>query len=179
MNAQKTVLVGVCGSIASYKAADIVSLLKKKGCDVHVILTREAAEFITPLTLQTLSGNKVYTDMFESPEEWDTRHVSLAKRASAIVIAPATANVIGKLASGVCDDLLTCTVFASEAPVVIAPAMNDVMYKNKIVQGNICALKKIGYTFVGPKVGRLACGYEAIGCLTDVEDIVKEVEKIL
>jgi len=176
---KKTIILGVSGSIASYKAADIISGLKKKGCEVFVIMTGEAIKFIAPLTLQTLSGNKVYCDMFEIPEEWDTKHISLAKRADLILIAPATANIIGKLASGICDDMLTCTVFASEAKVLIAPAMNDVMYKQKILQENIKKLKTIGYKFIGPKVGKLACGYEAIGCLADVDDIIKEAEKIL
>ena len=174
---KNTILLGVSGSIASYKSADLVSNLVKKGYEVFVIMTKEAKEFITPLSLSTLSGNKVYCDMFEAPEEWDTKHVSLAKKADLIIVAPATANVIGKLAGGICDDLLMCTVVASTAPVLIAPAMNDVMYNNRIVQENIAKLKKAGYKFIGPKVGRLACGYEAIGCLADVGDIVKEIEK--
>jgi phosphopantothenoylcysteine decarboxylase / phosphopantothenate---cysteine ligase len=176
---KKTILLGVTGSIASYKAADLISDFTKKGHEVFVIMTKEAAEFITPLTLQTLSGNKVYSDMFGIPEEWDTKHVSLAKKADLILIAPATANIIGKLACGICDDLLTCTATASEAQVLIAPAMNDVMYKNKIVQKNIARLKGIGYEFVGPKKGRLACGYEAIGCMADVDEIVRAIEKLV
>ncbi len=175
---KKTIVLGVTGSIASYKAAELVSGLIKKGYDVSVVMTEEAVKFITPLTFQTLSGNKVYSGMFEIPEEWDAKHVSLAKRAGVIVIAPATANIIGKLAGGICDDLLTCTVTASKAPVLIAPAMNDAMYNNEIVQENIAKLKRIGYQFVGPKTGRLACGDIAIGCLADIEDIVKEVVKL-
>lgn len=176
---KKTIVLGVTGSIASYKSADIVSLLVKRGCDVFVVMTKEAAEFITPLTMQALSGNKVYTGMFDTPEEWDAKHISLAKKADAILIAPATANVIGKLVGGLCDDLLTCTVVASDSPVFIAPAMNDGMYNNKLVQENIAKLKKIGYKFIGPRVGRLACGYEAIGCLAEVETIVKALESSL
>jgi len=178
MKSKKTIVLGVTGSIASYKAADLVSGLTGKGFEVFVIMTKEAAEFISPLTLQTLSGNKVCSGMFESVEEWDVKHVSLAKKADLVLVAPATANIIGKLACGICDDLLTCTLTASEAPVLVAPAMNEVMYNNKIVQENIARLKKIGYKFVGPKKGRLACGDVAIGCLADVEDIVKEVEKM-
>jgi len=178
MSLGKTIVLGVTGSIAAYKAADIVSRMTKKGYDVFVVMTKDAAEFITPLTLQTLSGNKVYSEMFESPEEWDVKHVSLAKRADLILIAPATANIIGKLACGIYDDLLSCTVAASEAPVLIAPAMNDRMYKNKITQGNITRLKKAGYKFVGPKVGRLACGDLAMGCLADADDIIKECDKL-
>jgi phosphopantothenoylcysteine decarboxylase/phosphopantothenate--cysteine ligase len=175
---KKTVVLGVTGSIACYKAADIVSGLVKKGYDVSVVMTEEAEKFVTPLTFQTLSGSRVYSGMFEIPEEWDAKHISLAKKAGVIVIAPATANIIGKLACSICDDLLTCTVTASRAPVLIAPAMNDVMYNNKIVQDNIAKLKKTGYRFVGPKAGRLACGDVAIGCLADVEDIIKAIEKL-
>jgi phosphopantothenoylcysteine decarboxylase len=176
--AKKTIVLGVTGSIASYKAADLTSGLTKKGHEVFVIMTKEAVEFIPPLTLQTLSGNKVYSGMFDIPEEWDAKHVSLAKKADIIFIAPATANVIGKLSCGICDDLLTCTVTASKAPVLIAPAMNEAMYNNKIVQENIARLKKIGYKFVGPKAGRLACGDVGLGCLADVETIIKEIEKL-
>ncbi|MCX5716462.1 MAG: hypothetical protein NTV07_06415 [Candidatus Omnitrophica bacterium] len=174
-----TIILGVTGSVASYKAADIISGLKKKNREVFVIMTAEANKFITPLTLQTLSGNRVYSDMFEIPEEWDAKHISLAKKADIIVIAPATANVIGKLAAGICDDLLTCVAVASKAKVLIAPAMNDGMYNNVIVQENITKLKKLGYKFVGPKTGRLACGDVAIGCLADVGDILKEIDKLI
>lgn len=176
---KKTIILGVTGSIASYKAADIVSELVKRPCDVFVIMTEEAAKFVSPLTFQTLSGNKVYSTMFETPEEWDVKHVSLAKRAAVILIAPATANIIAKLSCGICDDLLTCTVIASNAPVLIAPAMNDVMYNKRIVQENISKLKRLGYKFVGPKKGRLACGDVAIGCLADIGDIIREVENYL
>jgi len=179
MSAKKRIILGVTGSIASYKAADLVSLLTKKLFEVFVIMTKEAGEFIAPLTFQTLSGNRVYSGMFESPEEWDAAHISLAKKADLILIVPATANIIGKLAGGICDDMLSCTVIASKAPVLIAPAMNDVMYNNKIVQGNIAKLKSAGHKFVGPKKGRLACGDVAIGCLADLEDIVELVEKII
>jgi phosphopantothenoylcysteine decarboxylase/phosphopantothenate--cysteine ligase len=175
---KKTIVLGVTGSIASYKAAELVSGLVKKGYDVSVVMTEEAGRFIAPLTFQALSGNRVYAGMFDVPEEWDAKHVSLAKKAAAIVIAPATANIIGKLASGICDDLLTCAVTASKAPVLIAPAMNDAMYNNRIVQENIAKLKRNGYKFVGPKEGRLACGDVAIGCLADIEDIIRQVEKL-
>ncbi|MEI8175456.1 MAG: flavoprotein [Candidatus Omnitrophota bacterium] len=179
MAPKKTILLGVTGSIACYKAADIVTALVKKGHDVTVVMTRDAEEFVAPLTFQTLSSNRVYTDMFCVPEEWDAKHVSLAKKADLIVIAPATANILGKLAGGICDDMLTCTVAASEAPVLIAPAMNDVMYRNRIVQENIGKLKKSGYSFIGPRTGRLACGYEALGCLAEVGDIIQQIEKLL
>ena len=173
------VILGITGSIAAYRACDIISALRKESIDVQAILTKEAAEFITPLSVQTLSCNKVITEMFAMPEKWEPIHTSIADKAALILIAPATANIIGKLANGICDDMLTCVTYATKAPVLIAPAMNDVMYKNRIVQENIAKLKKIGYKFVGPKVGRLACGYEAIGCLADVEIIVKEIENNL
>ncbi len=176
---RKEIILGITGSIAAYKACDITGLLKKEGFGVIPILTKEAAEFITPLTLETLACGRAFTGMFEPPEEWDPLHVSLADRASLILIAPATANVIGKLASGVCDDLLTCVVFASDKPVLIAPAMNDRMYRHEIVQGNIAELKKIGYKFIGPVKGHLACGREGIGRLAPSEEIVAQVKRLL
>ena len=177
--AGKMIIVGITGSIAAYKACGIVNILKKDSFDVKVILTKEGAQFVTPLTLQTLSGNKVLTDMFELPDMWNPVHTSLADSASLVLIAPATANVIGKLANGICDDLLSCVVYATKAPVVIAPAMNEKMYNHKIVQGNIAGLKKIGYSFVGPVKGRLACGHDAIGHIADIGDIVKEAKRLL
>lgn len=173
MAAKKKIVLGVTGSIAAFKSAELVSLLAQKGCDVSVVMTKEAKEFITPLTLAMLSGNKVYEDMFESPDVWDIEHVSLADSASLVLIAPATACVIGKLANGICDDLLTCTVVATKAPVLIAPAMNDGMFANKVVQDNIERLKKCGVKFIGPVKGRLACGREGLGRMSDVDDIVR------
>lgn len=169
----KKIILGVTGSIAAFKSADLLSHLKQRGHSVSVIMTKEAQAFITPLTLQMLSGEKVYCDMFEVPDAWDIEHVSLAQSADLILIAPATANVIAKLASGLCDDLLTCTVIATKAPVLIAPAMNDNMYTHKMTQANIATLKKIGYKFIGPVKGRLASGKVAIGRMSDVEDIVR------
>ena len=173
------VVLGVTGSIAAYKACEIISLLKKDSINVEVILTKEAAEFVAPLTFQTLSQNKVITDMFEAPDEWSPVHTSLADRADAILIAPATANIIGKLAGGICDDMLSCTVFASKVPVLIAPAMNEKMYKHEIVQENIAKLKKTGYKFIGPVKGHLACGCNDIGHIAEVSEIVKEVKRLL
>jgi phosphopantothenoylcysteine decarboxylase/phosphopantothenate--cysteine ligase len=172
MGARKKIILGVTGSIAAFKAADIASQFVQKGAQVSVIMTREAEAFITPLTLAMLSCNKVYRDMFDAPEVWEVEHVSLAKSADLILIAPATANIIGKLACGICDDLLTCTVTASRAPVLLAPAMNDGMYTHKIVESNIARLKKIGYHFIGPEKGRLACGKIAIGRMSGVDEIV-------
>ena len=177
--AAKTVIVGVTASIAAYKACEIVNLLRKDSFDVRVILTKDALEFVTPLTLQTLSGNKVLTDMFEPIERWAPVHTSLADGASLILIAPATANVIGKLANGICDDLLTCVTYASKSPVLIAPAMNENMYNHRIVMANIAKLEKIGYSFVGPVKGHLACGHEGKGHIAPVPEIIKEVKKII
>ena len=179
MKKKKTILLGVTGSIAAYKACDIISLLKKEGFDVKVLLTKEAKEFVTALTMQTLSQNKIITDMFELPDEWNPVHTSLAKEADLVMIAPATANIIAKIASGICDDILTCTVFATSAPIVIAPAMNEKMYKHTITQANIQKLKKVGYHFVGPIKGHLACGCEDIGHIADINDIVKEAKRLL
>ncbi len=179
MASGKKIVLGVTGSIAAFKAADLASRLVQKGIGVSVIMTAEAEAFITPLTLATLSCNKVYRGMFDSPEVWDIEHVSLADSANLILIAPATANLIGKLACGICDDLLTSTVTATGAPVLIAPAMNDKMYANKIVQANIERLKKAGYHFVGPVKGRLACGREALGRMSSVDDIVAAAVRLL
>lgn len=176
---RKTIIVGITGSIAAYKACEIINMLRKDSFDVKVILTKEGAQFITPLTLQTLSGNKVLTDMFELPDAWDPVHTSLGESASLILIAPATANVIGKLSGGICDDLLTCVVYATKAPVLLAPAMNEKMYSHKILQENIAKLKKTGYSFVGPVKGHLACGHDAMGHIAEVCDIVKEAKKLL
>lgn len=179
MPGQKEIIIGITGSIAAYKAAEVISRLKKNKYSVTAVMTGEAEKFITPLTIQTISGNKVYQDMFALPEKWDLAHTSLADKADLILIAPATANIIGKLANGLCDDLLTCTVFASRAKVLIAPAMNTKMYEHKIVQENIQKLKNFGYKFIGPVTGKLACGDEGLGCLAEAEDIVLEVKRLL
>jgi len=175
----KTIILGITGSIAAYKACELTGLLKREGFDVRALLTKEAKEFVTVTTLQTLSQNKVITDMFEIPDEWNPAHVSLAQAADLILIAPATANVIAKLASGICDDILTCAVFASAAPVLIAPAMNDKMYGHRITQENMEKLKKIGYRFIGPVKGHLACGCEAMGHIADLRDIVTAVKRLV
>jgi len=176
---EKNIILGVTASIAIYKACDIVRRLKEQGFSVTVVMTKEAEELIKPIVFQSLSGNKVYSGLFETPEAWEIEHVSLAESASLILIAPATANIIAKISSGICDDLLTCVICATKAPVLICPAMNDNMYKNKITQQNINKLKSLGYRFVEPKTGSLACGKTGIGCLAEVEAIIKEVKKIL
>jgi len=176
---EKNIILGVTASIAIYKACEIVRRLKAENFSVTVVMTEEAEEFIKPALFAHLSGNKVYRGLFVEPGSWEVEHVSLAQRVGLVLIAPATANIIGKIAAGICDDLLTCVVCAAQAPVLICPAMNENMYKNRIVQDNIKKLKSLGYRFVEPKTGRLACGKIGMGCLAEVEEIVKAVEKIL
>jgi len=176
--AEREIVLGVTGSIGAYKAADLVRRLNEQGCAVTCVMTKEAAQFITPLTLQALSERKVYTELF-GLEESAVIHTQLADRANLVVIAPATANVIAKLAHGLADDLLTCVVLAATAPVLIAPAMNVHMYEHPTVQDNINRLKVLRYHFVGPRVGRLACGYDAIGHLAEVDEIVRAALALL
>lgn len=175
----KNIVMGVCGGIAAYKAAEIVIELKKHNINVDVIMTESAQKFINPLTFQALSENSVVTDMFESPRTWDIEHISLAQKSDLFLIVPATANIIGKIANGIADDMLTTTVMATKSPVLIAPAMNTNMYENCIVQQNIKNLKKLGYTFIEPISGRLASGDYGIGKLAEVERIVDEAVKIV
>lgn len=175
----KTVVLGASGGIAVYKACDLVSKLKKAGINVHVIMTKSATEFVAPLTFQTLSQNYVVEDMFESPKTWDVEHISLAKKADLFVLAPATANVIGKVANGISDDMLTTTVMATKAKVLVAPAMNTNMYENPIVQRNIQILKDLNYEFVEPESGRLACGDVGSGKLASVDTIFEKIISLL
>jgi len=179
MGKTKNIILGVTAGIAIYKACDIVRRLKEQGFSVTVVMTPEAEELIKPIVFQSLSGSKVYRGLFEETDNWEIEHVSLADKADLILIAPATANIIGKIASGISDDLLTCVVCATKAPVLIAPAMNENMYRNKITQGNIKKLKSLGYKFVEPRRGRLACGKIGLGCLAEVEAIIKEVKRYL
>lgn len=172
MLSNTTIIVGVTGGIAAYKACDVVSKLKKLNANIYVIMTESACEFVQPMTFQTLSNNFVINDMFKEPKTWEVEHIELAKRADAFLIVPATANFIGKLAAGIADDMLTTTVMATRAPVIIAPAMNTNMYTNRIVQANIGALQDLGYKFIEPASGRLACGDIGAGKLADVDDIV-------
>ena len=179
MGKTKNIILGVAASIAIYKACDIVRRLREQGFSVTVVMTPEAEELIKPIVFGSLSGNKVYCGLFEETDNWEIEHISLADKAGLILIAPATANIIGKIASGISDDLLTCVVCATKAPVLIAPAMNENMYRNKITQGNIKKLKSLGYKFVEPRRGRLACGKIGLGCLAEVETIIKEAKKII
>jgi len=176
---KKNIILGVTASIAIYKACDIVRRLTSEGFSVTVVMTGEAEELIRPLVFQSLSGNRVYRGLFDEPDNWEIEHVSLARKADLVLIAPATANIIAKIACGICDDLLTCVVCATKAPVLICPAMHENMYKNKITQENIKRLKSFGYRLIEPKVGRLVCGAVGIGCLAEVETIIKEVKKNL
>ena len=178
--AKKNIILGVTASIAIYKACGLIRRLRECGLDVHVVETKEAQELIKPIVFQSLSGNRVYFGgIFDAPDTWDIEHISLAQKADLILIAPATANIIAKLAAGICDDLLTCTVCASKAKVLIAPAMNENMYQNKITQSNIAKLKSCGYKFIAPSRGLLACGVVGVGCLAETDQIVKEVKKLL
>lgn len=173
------IVVGITGGIASYKACSIVSYLKQEGANIDVIMTKNASMFITPLTLETLSGNKVIVDMFEREDYIDVKHISLAKKADLFLIVPATANIIGKVANGLADDMLSTTIMATKSPVIFAPAMNNQMYENKIVQDNIDKLKKYGYRFIEPSIGHLACGYEAKGKLPKNNEIIDYVKVLI
>ena len=175
MAKSRKIILGVTGSIAAYKAGDIIRRLQDQGLEVKVVMTKEAERFITPLTLETLCGGKVYRSLFDDAEAWRMDHIQVAQEADMILIAPATANIIGKLANGIADDLLTCMAIATKAKIVIAPAMNIEMYRNKIVQENIAKLKRHGVSFIEPVEGKLACGTVGIGHLAEVEDIVKMV----
>lgn len=171
--AKKSVVLGVCGGIAAYKALDVVSRLVKQNIEVDVIMTNSATKFVTPLSFQSLSANEVVVDMFNEPKYWEIQHISLAKKADLMVIVPATANVIGKVANGIADDMLSTTIMATKAPVIFAPAMNTNMYENPIVQNNIEKLKSFGYDFIEPCSGRLACGDTGRGKLEDTEVITE------
>ena len=176
---EKTVIIGVTGGIACYKAVELVRLLVKDSLAVQVIMTRAAMEFVTPLTFQTLSGKPVATESFNLTQESEIGHINLADSADLFVIAPATANVIGKIAAGIADDLLTTVLMATQAPVLIAPAMNIHMYENPILQENIRKLRRIGYHFMEPAEGYLACGYEGKGRLPEPEKILEEIRSLL
>lgn len=172
----KTVVLGVTGGIAVYKSADLVSRLRKENANVEVIMTDGAKEFVTPMTFQTMSNNVVHHKMFSEITSYDVEHISLAKKADIIVIAPATANTIGKIANGIADNLLTTVVMASKAKVLIAPAMNTVMYQNHMTQENMNKLKGLGYEFINPESGLLACGDVGEGKMAEPVDIVEYIK---
>ncbi|MGD0059782.1 MAG: flavoprotein [Verrucomicrobiia bacterium] len=182
MAAKRTILLGITGSIAAYKAADTASKLKKLGHEVFCVMTKDATHFITPLTLQTLSQHPVTIDLFEAGEgDWRPSHLQLADSADLLVVSPATANVIAKLAHGIADDALSTIALAlrPEAKVLVAAAMNGKMWLHPATQANVKVLQSRGVEFVGPEKGLLACGYEGIGRLWDVDKIVEKIQKML
>ena len=165
------VVLGVTGSIAAYKACELVRLLVKRGDDVHVVMTEHARAFVTPLTFQTLSRNPVEYDLFADPQDWKPEHVSLAA-ADLVVVAPATANILAKMAHGIADDLLSSTLLATKAPIVVAPAMNDGMWENPATQANVAALTTRGVRIVSPNTGELACGTAGAGRMAEPSEIL-------
>lgn len=175
----KTVIIGVTGSIAAYKMANVVSALIKKGADVHVIMTRNATYFINPITFETLTSHKCLVDTFDRNFEFNVEHVSLAKQADIALIAPATANIIGKIANGIADDMLSTTIMACTCPILVSPAMNTNMYNNKIVQDNIKKLISYGYRMIEPEKGRLACGDVGTGKLPSEDVLIENIERYL
>ena len=179
MLAGKKIVLGVTGGIAAYKSAELVRELVRAKAQVWVIMTRNAREFVTPLTFQTLSGNPVSTDLFNLLGESEIGHISLADRADILVIVPATANIIGKIAGGIADDLLSTVVSATRAPVLLAPAMNVHMWENPICRDNIHKLRARGYHFIDPEAGELACGYEGKGRLAEIPAVVEEIRFVL
>lgn len=178
---QLAVVLGVTGSIAAYKAADLCSQLVKAGCDVRVVMTADAQKFITPLPFKTLSRHAVVTDLYDEEEGWQPTHIRLADEADLLLIAPATANCLAKLAHGLADDALSCIALAlnSKAKLLIAPAMNGKMWLHAATQANVRILQQRGARFIGPEEGMLSCGYEGLGRLWDVSGIVAETLKFL
>lgn len=175
----KTILLGVTGSIAAYKMANVASALVKKGADVHVIMTKNATNFINPITFETLTNHKCLVDTFDRNFEFNVEHVSIAKAADVALIAPATANVIGKIACGIADDMLTTTIMACTCPILVSPAMNTNMYNNKIFRDNMSRLEEYGYRIIEPDTGRLACGDVGAGKLPSEDILIEAIEKVL
>ncbi|MEI8140211.1 MAG: flavoprotein [bacterium] len=173
------VVLGVTGSIAAFKAVELLRLMQKKGWDVSVVMTDAATRFVTPLTFQTLSRNTVGQGLFDETDGWHPEHIAYADRADVLLIAPCTANVIAKIAYGLADDLLTCTVLATKAPLVIAPAMNDNMWAHPATRANVVTLQARGVAFVEVASGDLACGREGQGRLADLQNILTVVESVL
>lgn len=181
MAASKIIVLGVTGSIAAYKAVDLASLLVKQGCDVHVVMTVDSLKFITPLPFKTLSRHPVVTDLYDEEEGWKPTHITLADAANLLLIAPATANVIAKLANGIADDALTCIALAlnPQAKLLIAPAMNGKMWQHPATQQNVATLKSRGAQFIGPDEGMLSCGYEGVGRLEVVDQIAQRAGELV
>ncbi|MGB9641942.1 MAG: flavoprotein [Candidatus Ratteibacteria bacterium] len=174
----KNIVIGVCGSIAAYKVPSVIRKLQDSGWNVKVVMTESATKFVTPLTFETISKNQVYTDMFRENSKFEISHISLSDFGQILLVIPATANIIGKVACGIADDLLSTTIMAFSGKVVFAPAMNVKMWENPIVQENVEKLKKLGYVFVEPETGKLADGRTGAGRLADIDKIVKTVEEI-
>jgi len=179
MTRDGVVLLGVTGSIAAYKAVELASRLAQSGAKLDVVMTASATRFVTPLTFRSISHRPVVTDIFGTPEEYDIEHIALAERADVVLVAPATANVMAKLAAGIADDMLCCTILATSAPVLLAPAMNAGMWENTITQENVAKLRARGFKIVEPGYGSLACGTEGKGRLADLEDILAAVRQTL
>lgn len=175
----KTIILGVTGGIAAYKAAEICSTLVKSGATVHVIMTEHATHFVGPLTFRALTGNQVITGLWDEPSECEISHVSLPDKADVLLVVPATANILGKVASGIADDMLSTTIMATRAPVIFAPAMNFKMWENPVTKANVERLESLGYKFVNPEIGRLACGEEGIGRLASITKIIDAVVECL
>ncbi|MBR0407102.1 MAG: bifunctional phosphopantothenoylcysteine decarboxylase/phosphopantothenate--cysteine ligase CoaBC, partial [Clostridia bacterium] len=175
----KNVVLGVTGGIAAYKACELTSRLRKAGAQVYVIMTKNACQFVAPLTFETLSNHAVVTDTFARPDTWEVEHIALAKRADVFVIAPATANILAKMAHGIADDMLSTTVLATKAPVLAAPAMNTGMWENIATRDNVETLRRRGIRFVGPEGGFLACGDTGAGRMSEPKEIFDEIENIL
>jgi len=169
----KRVVLGVSGGIAAYRALDVVRGLRRSGVDVHVVMTEAAQRFVSPLSFRTISENPVHTHMFQEPSQWNVNHVGLAELGDLILVCPATANIIGKVSSGIADDLLTAVIMAARVPVAFAPAMNEAMWKNPVVQANVERLRSLGYRFIEPAWGHLACGHQGQGRLPEPQVIVE------
>jgi phosphopantothenoylcysteine decarboxylase/phosphopantothenate--cysteine ligase len=173
------ILLGVSGGVAAYKAVDLASKITTAGAQVNTVMTENACEFVGPKSFEAVTGLAAYTSMWDTPQQFEISHVSLAEKADIVVVAPATANIIGKAANGICDDLLSTTLCACwQKPVLIAPAMNSNMWNNPAVQQNVEKIKQMGVKLIGPECGRLACGTEGIGRMAEPEDILEQIEKI-
>lgn len=176
MLTNKNILIAVCGGIAAYKVVEVVSRLRKAGANVHVMMTEEATNFVMPLTFQEISGNPVNVSMWNKVTNWNVEHIALANLADLVLIAPATANVIGKVANGIADDMVTTVIMATKAPVLVAPAMNSNMFTNPITQENLYKLRKFNYNIIEPASGHLACGVNGVGRLPEAIDLFKAIE---
>jgi len=175
----RSIILGIGGGIAAYKCCELARLMVKAGADVHCVLTKAGEQFVTPLTLQTLTQNPVHTEMFSLIQEKEIGHISLADKADMVLVAPATADIIARVAHGICDELLPTVICATKAPVIFAPSMNANMWENPITQENVGRLSKLGYKFIEPAEGELACGYEGKGRLPEPAAIIEYISPLL